>query len=53
MKVFFYIMAVLSLLFAVFTFVTKTDVAWFTGGVLWLYMALGNLKDGLEISQYD
>ncbi len=53
MKYFNYILAALCLVFAVSTFVTKTDVTWFTGGILWLYMAFGNLTNGIEASLND
>lgn len=53
MKVFYYILAILCLVFAVMTFVTKAGVQGFTGGILWLYMAFGNLSTGTELSLYD
>lgn len=46
MKAINYILAVTCLGFAVMTFITRTDVSWLTGGVLWLYMAMGNFAQG-------
>lgn len=50
MKVFNYVLAGLCLAMAVITFVTKADVAWFTGGLLWLIASMYNFTSGLEAS---